>query len=115
MIMENLKRNKTIAMILGIALLIFYIYNRVKPIQLSTIQQIATGQIINILIYLVVRIISAVLCVNIAKRLNRNQTGWGIFGFILPPIALIIIALISVKEISNKEEESQTITQDGQD
>ena len=115
MIMENLKRNKTIALILGIALLIFYIYNRVKPIQLSTIQQIATGQIINILIYLVVRIISAVLCVNIAKRLNRNQTGWGIFGFILPPIALIIIALISVKEISNKEEESQTITQDGQD
>ena len=112
--MENLKRNKTIALILGLVLLIFYIYNRINPIQLSTIQQVATGQIINFFVYLVVRIISATLCVNIAKGLNRNQTGWGIFGFIFPPIALIIIPLISLKEISNKEV-SQTINQDGKD
>lgn len=115
MIMENLKRNKTIALILGLALLIFYIYNRINPIQLSTIQQIATGQIINIIVYLVFRIISAVLCVNIAKGLNRNQTSWGIFGFIFPPIALIIISLMSIKEITDKDQESQTITQNGQD
>ena len=105
--MGNLKRNKTIALILGLALLIFYIYTRINPIQLSTIQQIATGQIINFIVYFVVRIISAALCVNIAKGLNRNQTGWGIFGFILPPIALIIISLISIKKISNNEEDSQ--------
>jgi len=110
--MKILKRNKTIALIMGIALLTFYFYNRINPIQLSTIEQIASGQIINFFVYLVVRIISVFLCVNIAKGLNRNQTGWGIFGFILPPIALIIISLINAKEIKTIDNESQIIDKD---
>ncbi len=40
---------------------------------------------------LCIAVFSAVWIVNIAQKLNRNQTGWGIFGFILPFLALIII------------------------
>lgn len=82
---------------------LLYIYNRISPIYLDTIGQIATGQLLSFFIYLIIRIISAILCVNIAKGLNRNQTGWGIFGFFLPPIALIIISVINNKEIAVKD------------
>ncbi len=113
--MKNLKRNKAIALIMGLLLLLFYVYNQIYPIQLNTIEQIAIGQVINIFVFLVVRIISVVLCANIAKGLNRNVTGWGIFGFVLPPFALIIISLHRIKEISVNDQESQTINQDGKD
>lgn len=96
--MDSLKRNKTIALILGLILFIFYVYNRISPIQLDSLEQITTGRILNILIYFVIRVISTFLCVSIANGLNRNQIFWGIFGFILPPISLIIIYFINVKE-----------------
>lgn len=43
------------------------------------------------LIGLIIRIIGVVVCVNKAKELNRSEVGWGIFGFILPIIAMIWI------------------------
>lgn len=101
--MDRLKRNKTIALILGLVLLIFYVYNRISPIQLDSLEQIITGRILNILIYLVIRVISAILIVSIAKGLNRNQIFWGIFGFLLPPISLIAIYFINAKEKSVEE------------
>ena len=99
--MQHLKRNKNIALILGIVLLLSYMYNRVYPIQLESLEEIATGRILNIIIYFVIRLVSAVLCLNIAKGLNRNQIFWGLFGFILPPISLIAIYFIKVKEKIN--------------
>lgn len=43
------------------------------------------------LIMLAIRIGITVYCVNRAKKLNRSETGWGLFGFFLPLIALIWI------------------------
>lgn len=40
---------------------------------------------------LFLRIIVVIWVVNIAKRQNREYFGWGIFAFILPSIALIVI------------------------
>lgn len=109
--MQHLKRNKNIALILGIVLLLFYIYNRIYPIHLDSLEQIVTGKILNIIIYFVIRFISAILCINIAKRLNRNQLFWGLFGFILPPISLIAIYFINVKDkktIENNNHEKKS-------
>jgi len=49
------------------------------------------------IIMLAVRIGTTVYCVNRAKELNRNKTGWGFFGFFLPIIALIAIQFIKPK------------------
>lgn len=109
--MQYLKRNKNIALILGIVLLLFYIYNRIYPIHLDSLEQIVTGKILNIIIYFVIRFISAILCINIAKRLNSNQIFWGLFGFILPPISLIAIYFIKVKDkktIENNNHEKKS-------
>jgi len=37
------------------------------------------------------RILITVFCVIRAGELNRSKIGWGIFGFFLPIIALIVI------------------------
>lgn len=42
-------------------------------------------------ILLVARILITVHCVNEAKKLNRNEIGWGFFGFFLPIVAIIWI------------------------
>ena len=42
-------------------------------------------------LFFIVRIIITVFCVNKAGELNRSKVGWGIFGFFLPIIALIVI------------------------
>jgi hypothetical protein len=43
------------------------------------------------LILFVVRIAITVYCVSRAAELNRSRWGWGIFGFLLPPVAFIWI------------------------
>lgn len=43
------------------------------------------------LFLLAIRIMITVYCVNKAKKLNRSEFGWGIFGFFFPIIALIWI------------------------
>jgi hypothetical protein len=43
------------------------------------------------LFLITLRIIITIYCVNRARKLNRNIWGWGIFGFILPLVALIWI------------------------
>jgi hypothetical protein len=43
------------------------------------------------MISIVLRIVITVYCVNRAKKLNRSQGGWGLFGFFFPLIALIWI------------------------
>lgn len=44
-----------------------------------------------LIIGLGLRIVGTVVCINKAKQLNRDTTGWGIFGFFLPLIAMIWI------------------------
>lgn len=39
----------------------------------------------------ILRIVITIYCVNRARKLNRNVWGWGIFGFLLPIVALIWI------------------------
>jgi hypothetical protein len=39
----------------------------------------------------ILRIVIIIYCVNRARKLNRNVWGWGIFGFLLPIVALIWI------------------------
>jgi hypothetical protein len=49
-----------------------------------------SGAIIAI-IQIILRIIGTVVCSNKAKELNRNTGGWGVFGFIMPIVAMIWI------------------------
>lgn len=95
---KKLKINKMISLLLGTFLLVLYILNRFSPIQVDSVELVATGSILNIALYFVIRIISTTLCVNISNTLNRNQLFWGFFGFVLPPISLIIIYFINGKE-----------------
>lgn len=44
-----------------------------------------------LIILLVLRIIGVIVCSNKAKELNRSQGGWGIFGFVMPIVAMIWI------------------------
>jgi tetratricopeptide (TPR) repeat protein len=50
-------------------------------------------------ISLFLRIAITFWCTDIANKLNRNKTGWGIFAFFFPSIALIIIGLLKKKRI----------------
>ncbi|WP_242132904.1 hypothetical protein [Aestuariivivens marinum] len=43
------------------------------------------------IIQLVIRVVGIIVCVNKAKELNRGQGGWGLFGFLMPIIAMIWI------------------------
>lgn len=43
------------------------------------------------ILYIIFLIISIIWVVRIAKRQNRNKVGWGIFAFVSPFLALIII------------------------
>lgn len=42
----------------------------------------------------VLRIVITIWCADIAKTLNRNSAGWGIFGFFIPLLAMIIIGFL---------------------
>lgn len=44
-----------------------------------------------VIITLILRIIGVFVCVNKAKELNRSTGGWGLFGFVMPIIAMIWI------------------------
>ena len=47
---------------------------------------------ITVIASLIFRVLGTVWVVNIANRQNREIFGWGVFAFLLPSIALIIIA-----------------------
>lgn len=64
------------------------------------------------LVSLIWRIVATVWCSNIAKKQNRPATIWGIFAFLTPNLALIIIGLLkkllktSVDESASNLQES---------
>jgi hypothetical protein len=47
------------------------------------------------------RIVAAIWVVNIATRQNRTTTGWGVFGFLLPNLALLIIGALNKKFVED--------------
>jgi hypothetical protein len=58
------------------------------------------GTSFDVLVYLsnwVIRIAITVWVVKIAKKLNRSPLVWGLFGFIFPPITLIVIGFQDYK------------------
>lgn len=55
-----------------------------------------------VLVIFIIRVIVTIRVIRIAESLNRNKTGWGIFAFVLPAVALIAIGfqrkLLSAKK-----------------
>jgi hypothetical protein len=49
-------------------------------------------------VILLSRILSAIICVRKARMLNRSQVLWGVFAFVLPLIAVVIIYLMKSKQ-----------------
>lgn len=47
---------------------------------------------------LIFGLVFAVLCGYLARRKNRSVVGWAIFGFLLPVIALILVAVLPTKQ-----------------
>ncbi len=69
-----------------------------------------SGGAIFTIVLLVIRIIITVYCVNKAGDLNRSKGGWGIFGFLLPIVALIWIQFMKPKMIWEDQSEAKSQT-----
>jgi len=81
------------AITLGIFLLaIALIFAIVGPIKFEDRKSFGQFPTITAIVSLIIRIIVTVWVVNIAKRQNREPSGWGLFAFLLPSIALIVVA-----------------------
>lgn len=79
----------------GILLIIVLTIIRVTgAITFETVESYNQGKVIIVIISLVLRIAVTFWVVNIAKRQNRNSTGWGWFAFFIPILALIVIGLL---------------------
>ncbi|MBK7035464.1 MAG: hypothetical protein IPH42_03730 [Bacteroidetes bacterium] len=55
--------------------------------------------IILILFFLGIRILITVYCIKRAGLLNRDKTIWGVFGFLSPLIAIIILSFLKPKNM----------------
>ena len=58
-------------------------------------------------IYFVARIAITIYCVNKAGKLNRSKGGWGVFGFLLPILALIWIQFMKPKMVWDDQSEQK--------
>ena len=79
----------TVGIILLVIALIFAI---VGPIEFEDRESYGQFRAVTAIISLILRIWVTIWVVNIAKRQNRETFGWGLFAFLLPSIALIVIA-----------------------
>lgn len=50
-----------------------------------------------LVIQLILRVVGAIVCSNKAKELNREPAGWGIFGFLVPIVAMIWVYCMKPK------------------
>lgn len=81
------------AMTLGIFLLVIaLIFAIVGPIKFDDRESYGQFRAVTAIVSLILRIFVTVWVVNIAKQQNRETFGWGLFAFLLPSIALIVIA-----------------------
>lgn len=81
------------AMTVGIILLVIaLIFAIVGPIKFEDRESYGQFRAVTAIVSLILRICVTIWVVNIAKRQNRETIGWGLFAFLLPSIALIVIA-----------------------
>lgn len=81
------------ASFIGVFLLVIaLIFAIVGPIKFEDRESYGQFRAVTAIVSLVLRIIVTIWVVNIAKRQNRETFGWGLFAFLLPSIALIVIA-----------------------
>lgn len=86
-------QKETEATVVAVAVLVIQIITYlIDPYQYADDPQIIVAIIA--LVNLIWRIIVTIWIVQISRRQNRNTTGWGIFAFILPNLALFIIGLL---------------------
>jgi len=55
------------------------------------------GQGVLLVGFFILRIVGAIVCSSKAGELNRSNAGWGIFGFFMPVIAMIIVHTLKPK------------------
>lgn len=82
-------KKETDATIFGILLIILTVI-----LSLTGVITFESVRAIVAIILFVLRIAITVWVVNIATRQNRNSTGWGLFAFFFPSVALIVIGLL---------------------
>lgn len=111
------------AMTIGIILLIIaIIFAIVGPVKFEDSESYGQFRAVSAIVSLILRIIITVWVVNIAKRQNRETFGWGLFAFLLPSIALIVIATkkklfanVQVVEGLDNEQNSRVLSDKAQE
>lgn len=79
-------------MVVGILLLLAIVFSFIGPRRFQDNDTFAQFKAISAVVSLILRIFISIWVVKIAKRQNRDEYRWGLFAFILPSIALIVIA-----------------------
>jgi hypothetical protein len=100
--METEKKLRGISFFGGLALLVFFIYNRTHPIYFDYHEtEIVFIYFFNFLL----RFITAILSYYLSKKLNRNGLLWFLLGFFIPMLTLLILPFFKTKnkEIEIKE------------
>lgn len=102
---DNSYEKDTYALILGIFVLLFNIYNVIYW-KTYTNETLGLVKILSLLIF----IISIFTVLRSAKRQNRNVFLWLFFSFFLPPISLIFIGITNkkIKQLQFKPSEIHT-------
>lgn len=111
------------AMTVGIILLVIaLIFAIVGPIKFEDRESYGQFRAVTAIVSLILRIFITVWVVNIAKRQNRETFGWGLFAFLLPSIALIVIATrkklfanIQIVEGLDSEQNSKVLSDKAQE
>lgn len=92
---DNHYTKETEATVVGILLILFPVILKLfGTFTFESEESFNQAKAIFALVSLVLRILVTIWVVAIAKRQNRNQSGWGWFAFFLPSIALIIIGVL---------------------
>ena len=110
-------------MTVGIFLLVIaLIFAIAGPIKFEDRESYGQFKVVTVIVSLILRIFVTVWVVNIAKRQNRETFGWGLFAFLLPSIALIVIATrkklfanIQIVDGLNNEQNSKILSDKAQE
>lgn len=111
------------AMTVGIILLVIaLIFVIVGPVKFEDRESYGQFRAVTAIVSLILRICVTIWVVNIAKRQNRETFGWGLFAFLLPSIALIVIATrkklfanIQIVEGLDNEQNSKVLSDKAQE
>jgi hypothetical protein len=60
-----------------------------------------------VFINIILKIVGVIVCSDKASKTNRNSTTWGIFGFFMPIIAMIIASTLKPKTDWHNEDENE--------